>query len=476
MDQFNFNNFPDTNFNEVNLSWMLEVISQFKEDLESGQFVGPQGPQGPQGEPGPAGDGITEEVKQALLQLARKVAYVDAGGQTYYQDLYNALYGLTPTELVSISAVYTQAGTVYDTDSLDSLKADLIVTATYSDSSTAVIPAADYMLSGSLTAGTSTITVSYQGKTASFQVTVTSGGVTLVSISAIYTQSGVVYDTDSLDSLKPDLVVTATYSDSTTATVPSADYTLSGTLTAGTSTITVSYGGKTTTFSVTVSAAPSYVTNGLIHQWDAINNTRSGHDASVNTWEDLVGTNDLTVNNYSNITWLDNAVRFTGVTGTRFLGSEASTDAAGKTVEVVFSVTTAQTATICTMFHSTQYVNYAYGKITLYSDSTFGVKGQSDKTYTIGSATITDFHSISASYSAATTAQNVFANAQTATLGTATHSMSTSSVNPSVGGCPNNYDYPFSGKVHAIRIYDRILTAEEVAQNYAVDVFRFNLG
>ena len=253
MDQFNFNSFPDTNFNEVNLSWMLEVMTQFKEGLESGQFVGPQGPQG---DPGPAGDGITEEVKQALLQLARKVAYIDDQGETYYQDLYNALYGTTPAELVSISAAYTQSGTVYDTDSLDSLKADLIVTAAYSDSSTAVIPAADYTLSGSLTAGTSTITVSYSGKTATFQVTVMASAVTLVSISAAFNQgSAVIYESDSLDSLKQYLTVTATYSDSSTAVIPSTDYTLSGTLTEGTSTITVSYQGKTATFGVVVSHA-----------------------------------------------------------------------------------------------------------------------------------------------------------------------------------------------------------------------------
>lgn len=36
--------------------------------------------------------GITEEIKQALLQLAQKVAYVDEHGQDYYDDLYNALY------------------------------------------------------------------------------------------------------------------------------------------------------------------------------------------------------------------------------------------------------------------------------------------------------------------------------------------------------------------------------------------------
>lgn len=76
---------------------------------------------------------------------------------------------------------------------------------------------------------------------------------TLESITAVFTQgSAVIYDTDSLDTLKQYLVVTATFSDSTTATV--TDYALSGTLTAGTSTITVNYGGKTTTFSVAVTA------------------------------------------------------------------------------------------------------------------------------------------------------------------------------------------------------------------------------
>lgn len=117
------------------------------------------------------GDGLTDEIKQALLQIASKVAYIDADGQTYYDALYDALY--PPTDLVSISAVYTQSGTVYDTDSLDSLKADLVVTATYSDSTTETVPSTDYTLSGTLTVGTSTITVAYGGKTTTFTVAVT---------------------------------------------------------------------------------------------------------------------------------------------------------------------------------------------------------------------------------------------------------------------------------------------------------------
>lgn len=280
------------------------------------------------------GQTISEELKQALLQIARKVAYIDDQGSVYYQDLYDALY--PPKELVSISAVFTQGQTVvYDTASLDSLKSMLVVTGTYDDQSTETIPSTGYTLSGTLTAGTSTITVTCDGKTTTFTVqvthqpgvyavtnnltgcvnsntaasvteggsysgtitasagymmtgatvsitmggtditgtaysngtisiasvsgalviTVTAVAVTLSSISAVYTQSVTVYPNTSLNSLKNDLVVTATYSDSSTATVAAADYTLSGTLTAGTSTITVTYQSKTTTFTVTVTAS-----------------------------------------------------------------------------------------------------------------------------------------------------------------------------------------------------------------------------
>ena len=52
------------------------------------------------------GGGLTEDIKQALLQLAAKVAYVDDDGQDYYDDLYDALYPpAPPATLVSISAV-----------------------------------------------------------------------------------------------------------------------------------------------------------------------------------------------------------------------------------------------------------------------------------------------------------------------------------------------------------------------------------
>lgn len=290
------------------------------------------------------GQTISEDLKQVLLQLARKVAYIDDQGETYYQDLYDALY--PPAVLASIRATFAQGSTViYNTDSLDVLKPLLTVTAVYDDGSTETVPAEDYTLSGTLATGISTITASYQSKTATFQVTVTaapmafpitnnltgcstsnsaaavmenepysavitptagytltgasvvitmagsnitasaySNGVVniarvtgalvisivaqqivLSSISAAYTQSGVVYNTDTLESLKADLAVAAAYSDGTETLLAADAYTLSGTLTAGTSMITVSYGGKSTTFQVQVTAAPQVyiVTNEL---------------------------------------------------------------------------------------------------------------------------------------------------------------------------------------------------------------------
>ena len=210
---------------------------------------------------GGGGGGLSNAAKDALLQIARKVVYVDAGGATYYNALYEALY-----PLASISAVYTQSGTIYDTDTLDDLIPDLVVTATYGDGGTATISSTDYTLSGTLAVGTSTVTVTYEGKTATFTVTVSAEPATLSSITAVYTQSGTVYDTDSLDSLKTDLVVTAHYSDSSSETVAAADYTLSGTLTAGTSTVTVTYQGKTDTFDVTVTA--SVTVNGWFFEFN----------------------------------------------------------------------------------------------------------------------------------------------------------------------------------------------------------------
>lgn len=122
-----------------------------------------------------ADGGLTADIKSALLACFRNVAWINDDGQDYYDALDAALN--PPANLSSITAVYTQSGTVYDTSSLDDLRPDLVVTAHWSDNTTSTVTT--YTLSGTLTEGTSTITVAYGGKTTIFNVTVVSRSVYL---------------------------------------------------------------------------------------------------------------------------------------------------------------------------------------------------------------------------------------------------------------------------------------------------------
>lgn len=88
----------------------------------------------------------------------------------------------------------------------------------------------------------------------------------LESISATYTATGhTVYPWDTLDSLRPYVIVTAIYNDGTSK--PVSDYTMSGDLTLATSTIDVAYGGKTAQVSVSVGSTISlqyYMQDGTV--------------------------------------------------------------------------------------------------------------------------------------------------------------------------------------------------------------------
>ena len=193
------------------------------------------------------------DVKLALLQIAAKVVYTDPNGQDYYDALEEALYPpirATSVTLDKNSLVFSGIGgtdTLVATISPNNVEDDTVYWGS-SDKDVAVVADGVVIATG---IGNCTITAICNTKSASASVTVAQA--TLLSISAVYTQSGTVYETTPLDDLKDDLVVTAYWSDNTQSTVPSADYTLSGSLSVGTSTVTVTYSTETTTFNVTVS-------------------------------------------------------------------------------------------------------------------------------------------------------------------------------------------------------------------------------
>mgnify|MGYP000734849750 CR=1 FL=1 len=103
----------------------------------------------------------------------------------------------------------------------------------------------------------------------------------LQSISAVYTQGdSVVYPYTSFDAIKDNLEVTASYANGATRAV--TNYSISGTLTAGTSTLTITYKEKIATIDVNVSDAPSndYVTDNLLVYVQAEDNCIKQQDES----------------------------------------------------------------------------------------------------------------------------------------------------------------------------------------------------
>lgn len=166
---------------------------------------------------------------------------------------WDAYYVTADKTLSSISVSgYTTEFTVGDAFSFGG-----IVTATYSDSSTANVTSSTTFSGYNMSsAGSQTVNVSYtEGgttKTTSYSITVKA----VSSIAVTTAPTKTVYDEgESFDATG--MVVTATFSDSSTENVTSSCTFTPNPLTFGTTAVTVSYGGKTTTQAVTVNKVSS---------------------------------------------------------------------------------------------------------------------------------------------------------------------------------------------------------------------------
>lgn len=282
------------------------------------------------------GAALSDEIKQALLQIARKVAYIDAYGQTYYEDLYNALYPPIPATSVTLNRGSLFFHALNETAQLTAtvLPADTTDTLTWSSSDEAVATVTQTGLVTCIAWGSATITATAGDKTATCSVLASEA--TISSIAAAFTQgAAVIYDNDDLSVLKQYLVVTATWSDSSTETLADEDYTLTGTLTPGTSTVTVNYAGLTTTFPVTVTHyVPSFsITNVLSHVASSNAGTTSVEEGdsystnlgietgyTLNIVKVTMGGADVTSTVYDDVT---NAISIASVTGNVVITAKA---------------------------------------------------------------------------------------------------------------------------------------------------------
>jgi hypothetical protein len=145
-----------------------------------------------------------------------------------------------------------------------------VVTGTYSGGTTKVETVTLSNISGynKDATGQQTVTVTVGGKTATFTITVNAGGeATLQSIAITSPPTKTVYAPGEALNLSR-LVVTGTYTNGTTKTetVGIADISGYDTETTGTQTVTVTVGGKTATFTVSVNVILQNITEGKSHK------------------------------------------------------------------------------------------------------------------------------------------------------------------------------------------------------------------
>ena len=171
-----------------------------------------------------------------------------------------------PKTLSSIAVTTAPTKTIYTAgENFD--PAGMVVTATYSDSSTADVTSYTVTDGNNLTAGKTSVTISYteggKTETCTQAIVVNAAAKTLSSIAVTTAPTKTTYTAG--ENFDPaGMVVTATYSDSSTADVTGYTVTDGNSLTAGKTSVTISYteGGKTETCTqaITVNAAPTEYT------------------------------------------------------------------------------------------------------------------------------------------------------------------------------------------------------------------------
>ena len=230
------------------------------------------------------------------------------------------------------------------------------------------------------------------------------------------------------------------------------------------------------------SAQAGYVTDGLIAYWDGIDNTGgNGHDSTQRTWVDLI--DGYTWNYQANTpTFGADGVTFAGVKGSAFykLNSAFVTRPSESTLEVVATPTANATQFIMALSWNSDPLdstyNASFSAIT-YSDNTVGFVGVSGNTYSTGLPDVTGIRKMTATYTG-TAVDKAYINRSLLSLSNKTHSMRQKH-NSAIGATDlsnQSANYPFTGTVHAIRLYNRKLTDAERAQNDVYDNARFNLN
>ena len=223
----------------------------------------------------------------------------------------------------------------------------------------------------------------------------------------------------------------------------------------------------------TTYTSASYVQDGLITQWDGIDNSGTGaHNPNATVWKDLAGNLDLALT--ANGCWTNgNAL---AVNGASAVGTTKASSY--KTIEIVYSKPF-QPSKSCVLFHSgftNRFVVFRYISSTPPTNQIYFEAAKSTKVISKRTSA-GEITSAVALYGDDDSVVDVLCDGERRTDGTYSEGWGLRN-RVSVGGrysdnSSQNEGSPSKGEVYAIRLYSRRLTKAELAHNNIVDRKRF---
>ena len=231
--------------------------------------------------------------------------------------------------------------------------------------------------------------------------------------------------------------------------------------------------------------AKDYVQSGLVAMWDGIENAGWGtHDASATTWKELISGTDCAIagNLSANYEWTNNAlVRNTENRGFFVYDATELLQDAFRTATFSVEATTSQPvnnagwqAQIINICQTSQTGTYSKGIIARWRRENDGAMGDlSGAKYSSGAyltlATTEALANFACAYNAGQFGS--YLNGETKSTGSTTPDSTIDGVLVRLGST----SYGFRGHYHAVRLYSRALSPEEVEYNYTIDKERFGL-
>lgn len=219
----------------------------------------------------------------------------------------------------------------------------------------------------------------------------------------------------------------------------------------------------------------SYVQDGLIAQWDGIDNAGTGtHDASATVWKDLKGSCDMTLLNNGE-SWVNGKALY--VNGAGAAGSTAAPRYT--TIEVVYKMA----GGACLFVSGLKWGNtdWYISRIVAFSGGTRAIftNAHSGQTIYIPDANGDVVHSLSAVYedNSSDVVVSASMDGYVRTQNTVQTSWYDATGVVMVGDRKTTAkSEPWTGEIYAIRLYDRALSVGELAANQKVDSARFGVS